>query len=83
MTHPTFAPENTNRLQQLAQLNDVSTTFWDWHGNLREVAPETLITTLQALGVDLSDVPDAEELDTRIRGVEDDKWLTVLPSKSP
>lgn len=79
MTHPTFAPENTNRLQELAQLNGVSTTFWDWHGNLREVSPETLIKTLQALGVGLSDVPDSGELDSCIRGVEDDKWMTVLP----
>ncbi|MDO5048826.1 MAG: 4-alpha-glucanotransferase [Actinomycetaceae bacterium] len=75
-----FAPENFNRLQQLAQLSGVSTTFWDWHGNLREVSAQTLISTLQALGVDLSDAPGAEELDARIRGVEDDKWMSVLPA---
>lgn len=79
MTQLSFDVANMDRLQHLAQLNGVSTSFWDWHGNLLDVNAETLITTLQVLGVGVSDAPDAAELDRCIAGFEDDKWLTVLP----
>ena len=79
MTQLSFDVANMGRLQHLAQLNGVSTSFWDWHGNLLDVSAETLITTLQVLGVGISDAPDATELDRCIAGFEDDKWLTVLP----
>lgn len=79
MTEPTIAPEDFNRLQQLSQLHGVSVTFWDWHGNLKEVQPVTLIRTLQALGINISNTPNAQELDYWIRSFEDQKWMTILP----
>lgn len=80
MSEPVVLPELVTRVQELAQKNGVSTTFWDWHGNLTEVSAETLVLALRALGVELSLSPSAEELDTALRRVEEDVWLTVLPA---
>lgn len=80
MTQPLFDPANLGRLQHLASLNGVSTSFWDWHGNLLDVGAETLISTLQVLGVELPDNPSAEKIEAAIERHEDEKWLATLPA---
>ncbi|EEH63611.1 4-alpha-glucanotransferase [Gleimia coleocanis DSM 15436] len=80
MSQPVVKPEYVNRVQELAQKNGVSTTYWDWHGNLCEVAPETLVLALRALGNKISLEPDAAELDNLLRGHEEEIWLTTLPA---
>lgn len=79
MSEPFVLPELVNRVQELAQKYGVSTTFWDWHGNLCEVSAETLVLVLRALCVELSLSPTAAELDAALRKADEETWLTVLP----
>lgn len=67
-------------LHELAKVHGVSTTYWDWHGHLKEVAPETLIRVLNALGIAVPAVPAESELSALIRAAEDDVWLTTVPT---
>lgn len=80
MSHPVVPPETINRIQELAQKNGISTTYWDWHGNLCEVAPETLVQVLRALGNPISLTPDGAEIDNLLRAAHEDVWLTTLPA---
>lgn len=79
MTPPPMTPEQFQRLQLLATKSGISTTYWDWHGNLREVQPVTLIKTLAALGIELPDTPTVEVLDAALTKLEDDIWLRTVP----
>ncbi|MCS4484923.1 4-alpha-glucanotransferase [Gleimia sp. 6138-11-ORH1] len=80
MSQPIVSPETVNRIQELAQKNGISTTYWDWHGNRCEVSAETLILALRALGNSISLSPDAAQMDTLLRAADDETWLTTLPA---
>ncbi|MDO5728059.1 MAG: 4-alpha-glucanotransferase [Actinomycetaceae bacterium] len=79
MTHLPPAAETVKQLHELAQLSGVSTSYWDWHGQLKEVTPTTLIRVFQALGIPITDTPSDEEIRALITRVEDDRWMTVVP----
>lgn len=80
MTPPPITPDEFQRLQLLATKSGISTTFWDWHGNLREVQPPTLIKVLGSLGIELTPTPDVTELDAALTELEDQIWLRTVPA---
>ncbi|MDR0284838.1 MAG: 4-alpha-glucanotransferase [Propionibacteriaceae bacterium] len=69
-------PDVDPRLARLAQAHGISTEFWDWKGQHKDAAPETILACLRALGVatDGSDWIDKAyvELDER-------PWRYPLP----
>ncbi|WP_043442083.1 4-alpha-glucanotransferase [Arthrobacter sp. L77] len=74
--HDDPRPRTTSPLAQLAEAHRVGTTFKGWDGEPAEVAPETLVAVLTALGVDASsDTAIAQALaDTATAA-----WRSVLP----
>lgn len=60
-------------LQDLAAHYRIATDYWDWQGNHRQVADETVLAVLAGLGVDAS-VPQAALTDN-VRT----QWLRTLP----
>lgn len=79
MTHLPLADHTVKQLQELARLSGVSTSYWDWHGRLKEVAPTTLVRVFQALGIPISDTPSDEEILALIQQVDDELWMTTVP----
>jgi 4-alpha-glucanotransferase len=63
-------------LAELAAAHNVSTTFYDWGGNNREVSSQAVVAVLAALGVDASTAPDAERALSEAR---DASWRRMLP----
>ncbi|MCL2315723.1 MAG: 4-alpha-glucanotransferase [Actinomycetia bacterium] len=63
-------------LQELADLCGLSTEYWDWHGVLTPVAPETVIAVLGAMEVDAR-TPDA--IQASIRAQRERPWRRTLP----
>lgn len=71
------APAAPSPLERLAEAHQVGTTFKGWDGELAQVAPETLVTVLAALGVDAgSDAAIGQELER----AEMDPWRSALPA---
>ncbi|MDO5721273.1 MAG: 4-alpha-glucanotransferase [Actinomycetaceae bacterium] len=77
---PPIHPEIFSRIQLLAQKSAIATTYWDWHGNLREVQPRTLIKVLNSLGIDLPQDPQVSDLDKALTAQEDQIWLRTVPA---
>ncbi|WIK64869.1 4-alpha-glucanotransferase [Gleimia hominis] len=79
MTHlppPDLFPEN---LSELANRLGVSTKFWSWHGQLKDVHPLSLVKVLQSLGENLPDMPSSQDIDALLTAHEQDEWRHTLP----
>lgn len=76
----TLDAEGEERLRHLADLNGVSTGFWDWSGNYQQVAAHTLIAVLSELGVPVSDDSDRPQVEAAITWTEDQPWRQTLPA---
>jgi 4-alpha-glucanotransferase len=75
--HPEAASPERSTLQQLAEAHRVGTTFKGWDGKPAEVAPETLVTVLAALGVDAA---SEEQIARSLADAVDGPWRSVLPA---
>jgi len=64
-------------LQELAQLYGISTEYWDWQGQHRDVSTDTVIAVLAAMGVDArSDASRQQAIQDR----RDQPWRRMLPA---
>lgn len=63
-------------LAQLAEAKGVSTTWWDWHGQQREVPATSVRAVLTALG---EDATDDEAAGLSLDEVRDRPWRRTLP----
>lgn len=76
---PDLNGDDLQRLHHLAELNGVSTSFWDWAGNHRQIMPGTLLRVLRALEVPVTVDAGAEEIEAAIQWTDDQPWLQTLP----
>ncbi|MDO5719406.1 MAG: 4-alpha-glucanotransferase [Actinomycetaceae bacterium] len=79
MTPSQLPSQAVQLLHELAKVHGVSTTYWDWHGRQKVVAPTTLIRVLKALGIAVSQTPSEQELSALIDAAEDERWKTIVP----
>lgn len=68
--------ERSEPLLRLAEANRVSTEYWAFDGSLRLVDGETLVKTLDALGIDAS---TPEKIDAALVAADEAPWLDALP----
>lgn len=64
-------------LVELADALGVATEFWDWQGRLQKVGEDTLVSVLEALGVDARTRESAE---ASLWDVEKRTWQRLLPA---
>ena len=64
-------------LAELADGYGIATEFWDWQGRHVRVAAETVVSVLQALGVDAS-TPEA--VSAALAARRDEPWRRLLPA---
>ncbi|OKL47425.1 4-alpha-glucanotransferase [Boudabousia liubingyangii] len=72
--------EQAALLRELADEYGVSTHFWDYHGQYRQVDAQTIVKVLVALGVELSDAPELPELTQALTDAKQREWSRVLPA---
>ncbi len=75
--HDDALPTTPSPLEQLTKAHRVGSTFKGWDGAPAQVAPETLVTVLAALGVDASS--DAA-IGRALEDVGSGPWRSVLPA---
>ncbi|GAA5158974.1 4-alpha-glucanotransferase [Ornithinimicrobium tianjinense] len=66
----------TPRLSELAAAHGVATEFWDWQGRHVDVAAETVLAVLEALGVQ-AQTPG--QVESALADVEERAWRRPLP----
>lgn len=76
---PELQGEDLDRLRYLADLNGVSTFFWDWSGKHRQISSSTLLRVLQQLEVPVSAESDRAALEAAIEWTDRQPWLQTLP----
>ncbi|HEX3826850.1 MAG TPA: 4-alpha-glucanotransferase [Sporichthyaceae bacterium] len=64
-------------LVAVATAHGVATEYWDWRGEYVEVAAETIVAVLSAMGIDASSEAAAEAALVR---VDAERWRRMLPA---
>ncbi len=67
------------RLRHLAEINGISTRFWDWHGNHLTVGALTLLEILEELGLPVNAQSTNQEIEAAILATEERPWRLTLP----
>lgn len=80
MDYVTPAAEDIDGLRTLADKNGVSTFFWDWYGQRRDVSAHTLLEVLKSLGVGVGPESSVHDLHDALAEVENREWRRVLPA---
>ncbi len=73
------ARDAVDQLRQLADINRVATGYWDWYGNYVEVAADSLISVLQALGEPISPESTVADVQQALKLAQERPWRTVIP----
>jgi 4-alpha-glucanotransferase len=63
-------------LVELAQRLGVATDFWDWQGQQRPIAAETIVAVLRAFGIEAGDDESAR---AALQAAEERPWRSMLP----
>ena len=71
--------EDEQRLRRLADMNGISTGFWDWGGHHQDVSSQTLLRVLGSLGVPVDENSGRGEIEAAIVWTEQRPWRTTLP----
>ncbi len=79
MTDSILSVEDEERLRHLADINRVSTGFWDWGGNHQNVSANTLLRVLSALGVPVDQDSTRDDIEAAIVWTNQKPWRTTLP----
>ncbi|WP_022868362.1 4-alpha-glucanotransferase [Schaalia vaccimaxillae] len=75
------ASADIDLLRRLAQLNSVSVDYWDYRGQLQQVAPESLIKVLSALGEDIDLSSTVADLRSAVERAQQRQWRqTIAPT---
>lgn len=79
MDHTSPAASNIDALRTLADRNGVSTFFWDWYGQKKDVSAESLLAVLHSLGVAVDEESTVEEVAAALEETENRAWRRILP----
>jgi 4-alpha-glucanotransferase len=64
-------------LTALAEVYDIATEYWDWQGRHVSVAASTIVSVLEALGVDAGTPELAQQA---LQQSERERWMRMLPA---
>ena len=79
MDHTSPAASDIDALRTLADRNGVSTFFWDWYGQKKDVSAESLLAVLHSLGVAVDEESTVEEVAAALEETENRAWRRILP----
>lgn len=79
MTQTVLSAEDMDRLRHLADINGVSTGFWDWRGDYQLTPPETLFRVLESLGVPVDVNSSGADIEAAVVWTEQQPWKLPLP----
>lgn len=80
MDDTSLAAANMDALRTLADRNGVSTFFWDWYGNRKDVSAQSLLAVLHALGVDVDTDSTVDDVMRALEETENAVWRRTLPA---
>lgn len=74
------ASSDIDALRTLADRNGVSTFFWDWYGQRRDVSAESLLAVLHSLGAGVDVDATVEDVHRALEETENRAWRRTLPA---